>query len=279
MKESHKVVRLGEDTLLGRLTLQQLENQAAQLRAELVGLRGLMLLRVLQKGCCRVHRRKHYQRLRVLLELHVLDGHLNQHHRHLRDQFHKFVLVLANVFGQLSMELVRVSLVEIEVSNKVNLEVEHSKELRLFLQDVSRRNGFVSYLFGHDLGVKWEDIFVLGSQVHRGHSYAVHIFILESFPRELLPRQEFVEHLCGQEVGPGRALEGSANFDHPVHHFGSVFLGHLVASIGCVNSMIGAPLLKADLYGVLLKLFLLEALVVVLEECIIQFSFFDVLLH
>ena len=43
--------------------------------------------------------------------------------------------------------------------------------------------------------------------------------------------------------------------------------------------MVGAPLLKADLDGVLLKLLLLETLMVVLEECVIQLSFFDVLLH
>jgi hypothetical protein len=38
-------------------------------------------------------------------------------------------------------------LVEVKVSDEINLEIEHAQKLRLFLQNIFGRDSFVSYLF------------------------------------------------------------------------------------------------------------------------------------
>jgi hypothetical protein len=51
------------------------------------------------------------------------------------------------------------------MGNKVKLEVEHLKNLSFLLDNVLGRDGLVSNLFGHYLGMEWVDILVLGSHV------------------------------------------------------------------------------------------------------------------
>ena len=73
------------------------------------------------------------------------------------------------------------------------------------------------------------DVFILGGQVHAGHTNGVHVFVVDACPFVGKCKDVLVEHLGDQEVCSCRALERSAYFNHPVHHFGSVFLGYIMS--------------------------------------------------
>ena len=71
------------------------------------------------------------------------------------------------------------------------------------------------------------DIFVLARQVHHSDTHLVNIRVLEHF-FALLHSKVGIKDGNGKEVSPCRALEGCRYFNHPVDHFGPVFLANLV---------------------------------------------------
>jgi len=102
--------------------------------------------------------------------------------------------------------------------------------MTLFAQNVFLRDSLVSYLLGHYFRVKWVDVFVFWGQVHRSYSHTVHVLICKRLAFDQFHfAQVLIKYLCRKKIGPGGALERSADFDHPVHHFGAVFLADFVA--------------------------------------------------
>lgn len=213
-----------------RLFLNDGEDHSSGLWAEFAGLCRVISLRVFQESSCSVKGRNDQDGRRMLWEIVVLNGHFDQEEAHFADELGVFALVPAEIFGQSSFKLVRVSLIEVVVGDEVDFEIEETEEFGLLLQDVFRRDGLVSDLVRDDLGVQREDILVLGSQVHGSDANTVDIAVLKNFASVPEFREVLVEDLNCEEVGANWALEGSTNFDHPVCHFGAVFFRDFVAA-------------------------------------------------
>ena len=121
------------------------------------------------------------------------------------------------------------------MSDEIDLEIKSLQKVYFFGQDLLGRDGSVSNLFRHDFGMKWINIFIFGSQIHRSNSNAMNIFI-DNFATIFLDSLKIViKYLDSEEIGTRGAFEGSANFYHPVSHLRSVLLGYIMTFNGLIN--------------------------------------------
>jgi len=68
---------------------------------------------------------------------------------------------------------------EVEMCHKIHLELKERKKLTLFANNIHGLDGIVSNLFGYYFWMEWENVFVLGSQVHGDNSSFVDVLVLQ----------------------------------------------------------------------------------------------------
>ena len=121
------------------------------------------VFRVLQKRRRCVDGRYDESWLAVVNEVDTLDCHFDQQQRHFFNVFYKklgswdklFALLVYSlqVVDQLLFYFVVIGLMEVEMSDEVNLEREEGEELTLFLNDLLLSYSSVGYLFWNYFGV------------------------------------------------------------------------------------------------------------------------------
>lgn len=163
------------------LYVQRTEDDLPDFVDQLVCIVPLELLRVLQEGCRSVDCRYHEGALRVFTEVSTLQGHLNQHLRHLRNllkEEHRLrdeLLALAVDCSEVMLELllyfVHVCLIEVKMRREIDVKLEELQELPLHDHDLLLRNGTMSDPFSDYLGVQWVHVFEFGGEVERDDAH------------------------------------------------------------------------------------------------------------
>jgi hypothetical protein len=85
---------------------------------------------------------------------------------------------------------------KVELSYEIHFEIKSSKELLLLFKNFPRWDGLVSYLVRDNPRVEREDVLVLGGKIHRSHSDAMHIFVLESLAKLTYFCDVLIKDLC-----------------------------------------------------------------------------------
>ena len=116
---------------------------------------------------------------------------------------------------------------KIKRRHKVELKFEQSEVLFLPLQDSFLTKGIMRNLLCDNPGVEWIDVLKFRGKVHRCYTDPVDFRVVYN-SETFLPSKIVIKQFHCEEIGSGRTLEGSADFNHPVNHLSPVVLRHFV---------------------------------------------------